>query len=45
MPKFVLLATDVALYFQLLVLLFYARHALRSPLLALQAPASRRQGR
>ena len=33
MPKFVLLATDVALYFQLLVLLFYARHALRSPLL------------
>ncbi len=33
MPKFVLLATDLALYFQLLVLLAYVRHALRSPLL------------
>jgi peptide/nickel transport system permease protein len=33
MPKFVLLATDLALYFQLLVLLFYVRHALRTPLL------------
>jgi len=33
MPKFVLLATDLALYFQLLVLLAYMRYALRSPLL------------
>jgi peptide/nickel transport system permease protein len=33
MPKFVLLATDLALYFQLLVLLAYMRHALRTPLL------------
>ena len=33
MPKFVLLATDLALYFQLLVLLAYVRHAVRTPLL------------
>ena len=33
MPKFVLLATDLALYFQVLVLLAYVRHALRTPLL------------
>ena len=33
MPKFVLLATDLALYFQMLVLLLYVRHALRTPLL------------
>ena len=33
MPKFVLLATDLALYFQLLLLIAYARHAWRTPLL------------
>lgn len=33
MPKFVLLATDLALYFQMLVLLVYVRHAQRTPLL------------
>jgi len=33
MPKFVLLATDLALYFQMLVLVLYVRHALRTPLL------------
>ena len=33
MPKFVFLATDLALYFQLLVLALYVAHALRTPLL------------
>jgi len=33
MPKFVFLPTDMALYAQLLVLVFYVRHALRTPLL------------
>ena len=33
MPKFVFLATDLALYLQLLVLALYVAHALRTPLL------------
>lgn len=44
MPKFVLLATDLALYFQLLVLLAYVRYALRSPLLRQSWGYVRRDG-